>query len=116
MRTDVNMERLMESLHRTGDIGKTENGGITRPGFSREYEMASKELIAMMKEAGLTVSKDRVGNIIGRREGSRRGALSIMTGSHLDTVTEGGLYDGNLAIISALEAVRMMNDYQVEGA
>lgn len=59
MRTDVNMERLMESLHRTGDIGKTENGGITRPGFSREYEMASKELIAMMKEAGLTVSKDR---------------------------------------------------------
>ena len=49
MRTDVNMERLMESLHRTGDIGKTENGGITRPGFSREYEMASKELIAMMK-------------------------------------------------------------------
>lgn len=116
MRTDVNMERLMESLHRTGDIGKTENGGITRPGFSREYEMASKELIAMMKEAGLTVSKDRVGNIIRRREGSRRGALSIMTGSHLDTVTEGGLYDGNLGIISALEAVRMMNDYQVETA
>ena len=110
MRTDVNMERLMESLHRTGDIGKTENGGITRPGFSREYEMASKELIAMMKEAGLTVSKDRVGNIIGRREGSRSGALSIMTGSHLDTVTEGGLYDGNLGIISALVAVRLMND------
>ena len=39
-----------------------------------------------------------------------------MTGSHLDTVTEGGLYDGNLGIISALEAVRMMNDYQVETA
>ena len=56
MRTAVNMERLMESLHRTGDIGKTENGGITRPGFSREYEMASKELILSLIHISLKSS------------------------------------------------------------
>ena len=76
MRTDVNMERLMESLHRTG-ISEKQRMGDHPPGFSREYEMASKELIAMMKEAGLTVSKTGWGNIIGRREGSRRGLCRL---------------------------------------
>lgn len=113
-RTKVNLDRLERSLHQTGEIGRTPNGGITRTGFSPEYRQAANELKRMMEEAGLTVTTDRVGNLFGRREGKNPKAPAIMTGSHLDTVIEGGLYDGNLGIISALEAIRMMNENRIE--
>lgn len=106
-------KRLTAHLKRTGEIGRREGGGITRPGFSEEYKQAVKELKEMMEEAGLTVTEDRVGNVFGRREGKCSGAPAIMAGSHLDTVTDGGLYDGNLGIHAALEAVHRMNDNHV---
>lgn len=109
----VNKKRLEENLRRTGEIGRTPEGGYTRPGFSPEYKQAVRVLKSMMEEAGLTVTEDRIGNVIGRREGRYPEAPAIMTGSHLDTVVNGGLYDGNMGIIAALETVHMMNDGQV---
>lgn len=109
----IKEKRLITHLKQTGEIGRREGGGITRPGFSEEYKKAVKELKKMMEEAGLTVKEDRVGNVFGRREGKCPGAPAIMSGSHLDTVIDGGLYDGNLGIHSALEAVHRMNDKQV---
>jgi hydantoinase/carbamoylase family amidase len=63
-----------------------------------------------MKEAGLDVRFDRVGNIYGRRNGVKTGAKAVMTGSHLDSVLNGGMFDGIAGVIGALEAVRLMQD------
>lgn len=105
--------RLLAHLKQTGEIGRTEGGGITRPCFSAEYNMAVKELKKLMEEAGLSVKEDRIGNVFGRREGRCAGAPSLMSGSHLDTVINGGLYDGNLGIHAALEVVHRLNDNHV---
>jgi len=75
-------------------------------------QKAKEYVIAKMKAAGLEVRIDGVGNIFGRKPGlkSKRGA--VMSGSHLDSVLNGGMFDGVLGVVSALEAVRRMN---VEG-
>lgn len=109
----MNDSRLLSHLKQTGEIGRKEGGGITRPCFSAEYKKAVKELKKLMEEAGLSVTEDRVGNVFGRREGRCAGAPSLMSGSHLDTVINGGLYDGNLGIHAALEAVHRLNDNHV---
>jgi len=71
----------------------------------------SKEfLIGRMKDAGLAVRLDRVGNIFARKEGCRTNRGAVMSGSHLDSVLNGGMFDGPLGVISALEAVRIMGD------
>ena len=106
----INIKRLMENLHKTGDIGYKENEGITREGFSQEYYQALNVLEKLFLEANLKVDKDEVGNILGRREGRDDNKKSIMVGSHLDTVKNGGLYDGNLGVIAALEVIKCLNE------
>lgn len=109
----VNIQRLMENLSATGKIGINSNGGITRTCFSKEYFEALNVLEELFIKAGLKVTKDKVGNIIGYRAGKNLNAKSIMIGSHLDTVINGGLYDGNLGVISSLEIVNILNDLNI---
>ncbi len=109
----INIKRLMENLHKTGDIGYKEKDGITREGFSQEYYQALNVLERLFLESNLKVIKDEVGNILGRREGKDVNKKSIMIGSHLDTVKNGGLYDGNLGIIAALEVVKCLNENNI---
>jgi len=92
------------------EIGKQDNGGITRLPFSEE-ERAVKELAAaFMQEAGLTVREDAAGNLIGRKEGKHPEAPVIMVGSHLDTVVNGGGFDGALGVLAGIEALHSMNE------
>lgn len=109
----VNIQRLMENLSATGKVGINNNGGITRLCFSQEYFKALNILENLFIKAGLTVTKDKVGNMIGYRAGKNPNAKSIMIGSHLDTVINGGLYDGNLGVISSLEIVNILNDLNI---
>jgi N-carbamoyl-L-amino-acid hydrolase len=66
-----------------------------------------------MREAGLTIAVDRIGNIFGTWAGGDAAAAPVMVGSHIDTVLNGGIYDGNygvlagLAVIEALQAARI---------
>ncbi len=64
--------------------------------------------MSLMRELGLDVRIDEAGNIIGRREGSGKGLPSILFGSHLDTVPNGGKYDGALGVLAALECVETL--------
>lgn len=109
----VNIQRLMKNLSMTGKIGINSNGGITRSCFSKEYFEALNVLEELFIKSGLKVSKDKVGNMIGYRDGKNPNAKSIMIGSHLDTVINGGLYDGNLGVVSSLEIVNMLNDLNI---
>ncbi|QII48374.1 allantoate deiminase [Bacillus paralicheniformis] len=90
--------------------GGLEKGGITRLLYSPEWIEAVRELEATFKEEGLEVSFDDVGNLSGRLVGSKYSEETILTGSHIDTVVEGGHLDGQFGILSALVAVKYLKE------
>jgi len=80
-------------------------GGLTRVFLSREYRAATEEVLGWMREAGMQASRDAIGNVAGRYEGTRAGLPCLMLGSHLDTVRDAGRYDGMLGVITGIECV-----------
>lgn len=84
--------------------------GLYRLAGTEEMRRSKEYVIRRMKEAGLMVRIDRVGNIFGRREGSKTKKGAVMSGSHMDSVLNGGMFDGALGVISALETVRIMKE------
>ncbi|WHY62605.1 M20 family metallo-hydrolase [Cytobacillus firmus] len=98
----VDGERLASRLDELSRIGLMDSGGVTRPGYSAEEKEAKELVIKWMKNAGLTVTEDGAGNVFGRLEGKTAGP-SIASGSHVDSVPNGGHFDGPLGVLSALE-------------
>lgn len=105
-------DRLEKDFAKLATFGSLESGGFTRVAFSLEDLAARTWLEEAMKEAGLEVIVDAVGNIRGRRPGLND-LPAVMLGSHLDTVPEGGNYDGSVGVLAALEIVRILNDRNV---
>ncbi|MEG1799048.1 MAG: hydantoinase/carbamoylase family amidase, partial [Synergistaceae bacterium] len=101
-------ERAAKNLFDLGKIGWDDKNGLTRIAYSKEYTEARDVLQKMMRDAGLDVRTDRVGNLFGRLEG--RTERTILSGSHLDSVYGGGIYDGALGIVSALEAITKIKE------
>ena len=66
-----------------------------------------------MRQAGLQIHIDRIGNIFGRLNGPNGNAPAVLVGSHLDTVLHGGKFDGTMGVIGALEAVRTLKEQKV---
>lgn len=110
----INKTRFMNNLKAIGETGKIDGAGITRLAFSNEYSISLDKLEKLMIDAGLEVKRDKVGNLYGKRLGTCEGLGCIMSGSHLDTVKNGGLYDGNLGIIAALEVINTLNDNNIQ--
>lgn len=110
----VNEQRLWETLESLSEFGRPPGagfeGGVTRLGFS-EADLAAREyVIGLMREAGLQVRVDPAGNIFGRREGAEM-LPALLFGSHIDTVPNGGNFDGVVGSLGAIEVVRAMNDH-----
>lgn len=82
--------------------------GSNRLAFTLEDWQAKEYVISLMQEMGLKVRIDAFGNIIGRLEGLNSSAKVVATGSHLDTVPEGGHYDGVVGVVGALAAVKAL--------
>ncbi|GAA0136603.1 Zn-dependent hydrolase [Paenibacillus sp. YSY-4.3] len=110
---EINKDRLWARLMELGEIGKQSSGGVTRYSFTLDESRAKDLVIAYMKEAGLAVREDAAGNVIGRREGTNPEATVVLTGSHIDTVPDGGMFDGALGVLSAIEALQCMNELGV---
>ncbi|MBI4609065.1 MAG: Zn-dependent hydrolase [Candidatus Rokubacteria bacterium] len=105
----INRKRLEQAFEALGKIGETPNGGLTRLALTDEDRRARDQMVAWMKEAGLRVSVDQMGNIFGERPGT--GILPpLMMGSHVDSVPTGGKYDGQLGVLCGLEVIRSLND------
>lgn len=102
----MDSDNIRNNFFTIANIGRNEDGSITRLLFSKEYEEAQKLTIEYMKEAGLTTEIDSVGNIHGYLKSEDLNARTIVIGSHLDTVIQGGAYDGLLGIIAGVEAAR----------
>ncbi|NGP17019.1 hydantoinase/carbamoylase family amidase [Devosia chinhatensis] len=90
-----------------GAIGAHSGTGVWRTVYSPEWVEANDLYARWLEDAGLTVSRDAVGNVWGKLEGTAGGA-SIVSGSHIDTQCPGGRYDGTLGALSALIALRVL--------
>jgi allantoate deiminase len=84
-------------------------GRITRVFLSNAQRAASELVGGWMREAGMTVSHDAIGNIVGRYEADRPDVPAMLLGSHLDTVRDAGKYDGVLGVLCAIECVEILN-------
>lgn len=111
---EIDADRLWSRLSELAEIGKSEGGGVTRLSFTEE-ERAAKDLVASyMREAGLAMREDVAGNLFGRREGRVGDAPVVLTGSHVDSVRNGGDFDGPLGVLGAVEALQTMDERGVE--
>lgn len=108
----IDRQRLMADLEDLARIGATVDGGNTRLYATPEYATAQDWLRTRLTEIGLTVTGDAAGNIFGhyRPTGTAAGEPSVYLGSHLDTVPNGGRYDGALGVTAALAAARAIVD------
>jgi allantoate deiminase len=103
--TTPSAARVLQRLDALADLRRGPRGGADRPGFSADEQAAHHLVAAWMREAGLEVAIEGAGTLVGRRFGSDPGAGEIWAGSHLDTVPDGGRFDGALGVVGALEAV-----------
>jgi beta-ureidopropionase / N-carbamoyl-L-amino-acid hydrolase len=109
----INQRRLMRDLNAIGRIGIGDHGAVTRLVFSIKELRSRQLLLHLMRQAGLKIHIDAIGNIFGRLNGHDRKAPAVLAGSHLDTVIHGGKYDGPVGVIGALEAVRTIRENQI---
>ena len=86
-----------------------EPGRLTRLYLTPEHRRASDLVAGWMREAGMAVAEDAVGNVIGRYEGEAPRGPALLLGSHLDTVRDAGKYDGMLGVVSAIAVVAELN-------
>jgi len=84
--------------------------GVTRPTGTLANKKIRDYAVNCMKEAGLEVRIDKIGNIFAKKEGRTLGKKSVMCGSHLDSVINGGQFDGALGVFAAIEAIRRLNE------
>lgn len=103
----INIERLRKDLEDLSQIGRLPSGGVSRQTFSKTDRQAREWLIAKFQEAGLATRIDEAGNIIGRMDGS---GPAVICGSHLDSIPDGGFFDGVLGILGPLECVRTLKE------
>lgn len=101
----IRKDRLWDSIQTLGEIGEGEDGAMIRVTGSDADRRARDTLVRWFEDTGMTVRVDPVGNIVARRDG-RTDAAPIVTGSHVDTVPNGGKFDGIVGVLGPLEIVR----------
>jgi beta-ureidopropionase / N-carbamoyl-L-amino-acid hydrolase len=95
--------RLNARLAQLATFGARTDGGVDRVAYT-DADLAARAWIEpLMREAGLVVRRDAVGNIIGRRDGTDAARKPIVIGSHIDSVPAGGKYDGTVGVMAAIE-------------
>jgi len=103
----MDKEWLIDQIEKLACFGKGQRG-ITRLAFTEADIKAQKYIMGLMDQAGLVVSRDQMGNIIGRLEGQDKTLPAVLTGSHLDTVPEGGKFDGVVGVVGGLAAIKQI--------
>src|SRR2546430_7646818 len=108
----IDRKRLEQFIDERGKIGETPGGGLTRLALTDEDKRGRDWMVARMREAGLRVTVDQMGNIFGERPGAEP-LPPVLMGSHVDSVPTGGKYDGQLGVLCGLETIRTLNDQRV---
>lgn len=106
----VNGERLNRHLRALAEFGSNSQGGVSRVAYSAADRQGREYVIGLMRAAKLNVSIDHAGNIIGRRAGSDPNLPPLVVGSHIDSVPEGGNYDGDIGSLGAVEVTQTLGE------
>lgn len=110
----IDQDRLWDSLMEMAKIGATEKGGCARLALTDLDKQGRDLFVQWCKDAGCTITIDRMGNIFARRPGRNNDLPPVVTGSHLDTQPTGGKFDGVFGVLAGLEVIRTLNDYNFE--
>jgi N-carbamoyl-L-amino-acid hydrolase len=106
----VNGDRINQQLAALSEFGKNPYGGVSRTAYS-EFDKQGREYVTgLMREAGLETSIDVAGNVIGKRAGSNATLKPLLFGSHIDSVPDGGNYDGDVGVLSSIEVARTLRE------
>ncbi len=103
----VDGARLLRRIAALAEIGPIEGGGNNRLALTDADKEGRDLVVTWMRDLGLDVAIDEIGNVVGTRAGLEAGA-PVMTGSHIDTVRTGGRYDGNLGVLAGLEVIEVL--------
>ena len=114
MAFEIDRERLVATMEEQAEIGGTENGGLHRLTLSDEDREVRDWFADRMAASDLEMRIDGFGNMFGRRAGTDPNAAPVLVGSHLDSQPYGGIYDGALGVVAALEFVRALDDADIE--
>jgi N-carbamoyl-L-amino-acid hydrolase len=109
----VNGERVNAHLTALAEFGKNPQGGVSRVAYSDADRAARAAVVDWMRAAKLEPTIDYAGNIIGRRAGTDASLKPIVFGSHIDSVPEGGNYDGDVGSMSAIEVAQTLAEHNV---
>jgi beta-ureidopropionase / N-carbamoyl-L-amino-acid hydrolase len=111
----VSAERLRRDLEHVAGYGATASGGVSRTSFSEADRQVRTWLVSECEQAGLALRTDGIGNVFMRLEArdAASAAPPVWVGSHLDSVPEGGRFDGALGSLAALEVVRRLAEEDV---
>lgn len=104
----VNGARINGHVTELSQFGKNPQGGVSRVAYSDADREGRALVMKLMREARLEVSVDTAGNIWGKRAGRQAGLKPIVIGSHIDSVPEGGNYDGDVGTLGAIEVARTL--------
>jgi N-carbamoyl-L-amino-acid hydrolase len=110
----VNGRRLWQSLMDLAKVGATEKGGNCRLALTDLDRQGRDLVVGWMREAGLEITVDRIGNIFGRRHGANPALASVCTGSHIDTQPTGGRFDGCFGVMAGLEVMRTLQERGIQ--
>lgn len=112
-RLRVNGQRLNAHLAELAAFGKTPEGGTHRVAYTEADRQGREFTMKLMREAKLDVSIDAAGNLIGRRAGSSTNLPPLCIGSHVDSVPQGGSYDGQVGSMGAIEVAQTLAESNV---
>ncbi|AJY48966.1 MULTISPECIES: Zn-dependent hydrolase [Halomonadaceae] len=109
----IDGQRLWRSLMDLAQIGATPKGGNCRLALTEEDRLGRELVTGWLRDAGMTLGVDQMGNIFARRAGRRDDLPPVVTGSHLDTQPTGGRFDGCYGVLAGLEVIRVLNDHGI---
>lgn len=109
----INGTRLNQTMMTMKTFGGTPQGGSARVAYSDANKEALVYLDGLMRDAGLVTHIDVAGNLVGRREGIDNTLAPVVTGSHIDTVPNGGHYDGIVGVMSAVEVASTLHEQNI---
>ena len=114
----IDADRLWSNLMELKEIGGYDDEatglrGVRRLALTEQDAAARHRVIGWMREVGLSVRIDRIGNVYATRPGSEPGLASVLLGSHLDSVATAGAFDGVLGVLGALEAVLSLDEHHI---
>ncbi len=109
----VNGSRIIQNLNALAEFGKNAQGGVSRVAYSEADRQGREYVMGLMRAAKLDVSIDAAGNILGRRAGSGGTLPPQLFGSHIDTVPEGGNYDGVVGSLGSIEVAQTLSENNI---